>query len=295
LGWWLVRLGLRPLADVEETAAAIAEGDLDRRVPGDDQATEVGRLAHTLNTMLGRIQDAFAERDATEARLRRFVADASHELRTPLAAVSAYAEVFERGASTRPDDLTRVMAGIRTETKRMGDLVQDLLLLARLDEGRAPERQPVEVVGLAAEAVEAATTVGPEWPVRLDAAQPAEVVGDRTQLRQVLDNLLANVRAHTPPGTAAVVTIALAGTDVEIKVSDRGPGLSDEQRDKVFERFYRAEASRSRQQGGGSGLGLAIVAAIVAAHHGRVTVTAPLEGGTVFTVVLPQAVETVSV
>jgi len=291
LGWWLVRLGLRPLADVEATAGAIAEGDLDRRVPGDDAPTEVGRLAAALNKMLGRIQDAFTERDATEARLRRFVADASHELRTPVAAVSAYAEVFERGASTRPDDLSRVMTGIRTETKRMGDLVQDLLLLARLDEGRTPERKPVELVGLAAEAVDAAMAVGPAWPVRLDAAQPAEVVGDRTQLRQVIDNLLANVRTHTPAGTAAVVAVAIDGADVVVTVTDGGPGLSEEQRDKVFERFYRAEESRSRQQGAGSGLGLAIVAAIVEAHGGTVAVTAPADGGAQFTVRLPRSPE----
>jgi two-component system OmpR family sensor kinase len=286
LGWWLVKLGLRPLADVEATAAAIADGDLDRRVPGDDAPTEVGRLARVLNTMLGRIQDAFSARDATEARLRRFVADASHELRTPVAAVSAYAELFERGANDRPEDLARVMTGIRTETDRMGELVQDLLLLARLDEGRPLERVPVELVGLAAEAVGAAMTVGPAWPVRLDAAGPVEVEGDRARLRQVLDNLLSNVRAHTPPGTQAVVTISAGRERAEIAVADSGPGLTDEQRAQVFDRFYRADASRSRQHGG-AGLGLAIVSAIVAAHGGTVTVTAPFEGGTVFTVGLP--------
>ena len=289
LGWWLVQLGLRPLADVEATAAAIAAGDLDRRVPGDDAPTEVGRLARVLNTMLGRIQQAFSERDATEARLRRFVADASHELRTPVAAVSAYAELFERGANDRPEDLERVMAGIRNETDRMGDLVQDLLLLARLDEGRPLDRAPVELVRMAAEAIDAAVTVGPDWPVRLEAAGPVEVTGDHVRLRQVLDNLLSNVRAHTPQGTDAVVRIAAAGDQVEIAVRDTGPGLSDEQRAQVFERFFRADASRSRQHGG-AGLGLAIVAAIVEAHGGTVTVTTPLEGGTEFTVRLPHAV-----
>src|SRR5206468_4198123 len=161
----LVRVGLRRLADVEATAAAIDEGELDRRVPGDTSTTEVGRLARALNVMLGRIQDAFAARDATEAelrvseeRLRRFVADASHELRTPLAAVAAYAELFERGADERPDDLARVMSGIRAETSRMGDLVEDLFLLARLDEGRPLEMQPVELVSLASESVAAAAT-----------------------------------------------------------------------------------------------------------------------------------------
>ena len=168
LGWWLVRLSLRPLAEMEQTAAAITEGELSRRIPGDRAPTEVGRLARTLNTMLGRIQDAFAARDATEAelrqseeRLRRFVADASHELRTPLAAVGAYAELFDRGADERPQDLARVMSGIRAETARMGELVEDLLLLARLDEGRPLEHQAVELVGLAAEAARAAVAVGP--------------------------------------------------------------------------------------------------------------------------------------
>jgi two-component system OmpR family sensor kinase len=288
LGWWLVQLGLRPLADVEATAEAIADGDLDRRVPGDHAPTEVGRLARALNTMLGRIQEAFAARDATEARLRRFVADASHELRTPVAAVGAYAELFERGADTRPEDLARVMAGIRTETDRMGELVQDLLLLARLDEGRPLEHQPVELVALAAEAADAAMTVGPAWPVRLEAAGPVEVLGDRARLRQVIDNLLSNVRAHTPPGTSAVVAIGARAGQVEVTVRDTGPGLDDDQQAQVFERFYRAEASRSRQHGG-AGLGLAIVAAIVGAHHGTVTVAAPLEGGAEFTVRLPQA------
>jgi two-component system OmpR family sensor kinase len=289
LGWSLVRVGLQPLAEVEETAEAIAEGDLDRRVAVDNDSTEVGRLGTSFNTMLERIQEAFAERDATEARLRRFVADASHELRTPVAAVSAYAELFDRGASTRPDDLERVMTGIRAETARMGELVQDLLLLARLDEGRPLERAPVEIVALAAEAVDAAMTVGPAWPVRLDAAGPVEITGDRARLRQVFDNLLGNIRTHTPAGTAAVVTIAVDGPDAVITVADQGPGLSEEQRARVFERFYRAEASRSRVSGGGSGLGLAIVAAIVDALGGSVTVAAPPEGGASFTVRLPQA------
>ncbi|MDQ1368155.1 MAG: two-component system, OmpR family, sensor kinase [Acidimicrobiaceae bacterium] len=293
LGWWLIRLSLRPLADMERTAAAIADGDLARRVPGDTEVTEVGRLARTLNVMLSRIQDAFAARDATERqlrqseeRLRRFVADASHELRTPVAAVSAYAELFERGAASRPEDLARVLSGIRSETVRMGELVEDLLLLARLDEGRPLEQQPVELVGLAAEAVSAAAAVGPRWPVRLEANHTVEVTGDSARLRQVVDNLLANVRAHTPPGTAATVRVgARAGSGV-IEVSDNGPGLPTESGGQVFERFYRADPSRSRQNGG-AGLGLAIVAAIVAAHGGTVATTATPGGGATFTVWLP--------
>jgi len=293
VGWWLVRVGLRPLADVEATAAAIAEGELDRRVPGDTATTEVGRLARALNVMLGRIQDAFAARDATEAelrvsdeRLRRFVADASHELRTPLAAVAAFAELFERGADERPDDLARVMTGIRSETGRMGHLLEDLLLLARLDEGRPLEREPVDLTGLAAEAVETASAVGPEWPVQLDADGPVTVVGDPARLRQVLDNLLSNVRSHTPPGTTARVRVTGGPEEAVVEVTDNGPGLSEDEAARVFERFYRADPSRSRQFGG-AGLGLGIVAAIVAAHGGQVSAEGTPGHGATFTVRLP--------
>jgi two-component system OmpR family sensor kinase len=287
LGWWLVRVGLHPLAEVEATADAIADGDLDRRVPGDDAKTEVGRLALAFNTMLGRIQDAFSARDATEARLRRFVADASHELRTPVAAVSAYAELFERGANVRPDDLSRVMIGIRAETARMGDLVEDLLLLARLDEGRPLEQEPVELVTIAAQAIDASRAMGPEWPMQLDAARPVEVMGDAVRLRQVFDNLLGNVRSHTPPGTATTVRLFEDGDHAVIEVADNGPGLDGEQAQKVFERFYRVEASRSREHGG-AGLGLAIVAAIVSAHGGAVELTSSVQqSGAVFVVRLP--------
>ena len=292
LGWWLVVVGLRPLREVEATAEAIAEGDFDRRVPGESNPTEVGRLARALNVMLARIQQAFAQRDATETerrseeRLRQFVADASHELRTPLSAVSAYAELFERGAGTRPDDLARVMAGIRAETGRMGELVEDLFLLARLDEGRPLQANPVELVGVASEAVAAAGAVGPAWPVRLQADRPVEVVGDATRLRQVVDNLLANVRAHTPEGTRVTVRVSQRGDDAVVEVADNGPGLTAEQAAKVFERFYRADPSRSRAHGG-SGLGLAIVAAIVGAHHGRVEVLPTPGGGATFAITMP--------
>jgi two-component system OmpR family sensor kinase len=293
LGWWLVKVGLRPLDDVEETADAIAGGALGRRVPGEDNRTEVGRLARALNVMLARIQQAFAERDATEAelrasedRLRRFVADASHELRTPAAAISAYAELFSRGASSRPEDLERVMQGIRGESARMGSLVQDLLLLARLDEGRELERTPVELVELATEARDAAVAVGPDWPVRLEASAPVDLVGDRLRLRQVLDNLLANVRAHTPPGTTTVVRVARQGGEAVVEVTDDGPGLTDEQAALAFERFYRADPSRSRTSGG-SGLGLSIVAAIVASAGGTATAGRGPGGGASFTVRLP--------
>ncbi len=292
-GWWLVRLGLRPLEDVERTADSIAAGNLDQRVPGADQPTEVGRLARALNVMLERIQAAFDARLRSEARLkdneqhlRQFVADASHELRTPIAAVSAYAELFERGGTEHADDLPRIVSGIRVETARMDRLVNDLLTLARLDEGVPMEMAPVELVSLASDAVRTATAVGPEWPVRFWAAHPVEVTGNRDRLRQVLDNLLANVRAHTPPGTAATVRVDQVGDQAQIEVRDTGPGMPDEEARRVFERFYRVDPARTRTSGG-SGLGLSIVAAIVAAHGGTVSATSSPGGGMVVTVRLP--------
>ena len=295
LGWWLVRVGLRPLRAMERSAGSIAAGELDQRLAGENDKTEVGRLARTLNVMLGRIQSAFAERDATErdlraseARMRHFVADASHELRTPLAAVSAYAELFERGADHHEADLARVMSGIRSESGRMKALVEDLLLLARLDEGRPIEKEPVELVVLAAEAVQTAQTVGAAWPVHIEATEPVETTGDRDRLRQVLDNLLVNVRTHTPEGTSTTVRLSRDDGSAVVEVADDGPGLGCEQADQVFERFYRADPSRSRVHGG-AGLGLSIVQAIVAAHGGQVSAGVAPGGGAVFTVRLPAA------
>jgi two-component system OmpR family sensor kinase len=271
----------------------VATGQLGHRVPGESSRTEVGRLAGVLNSMLGKIEDAFAARDSTEnelrrseARMRRFVADASHELRTPIAAVSAYAELFDRGANRRPEDLSRVLHGIRAETARMTHLVDDLLLLARMDEGRPLEQDEVELVGLAAEAVEAGAAVGAEWPVALTARHPVEVVGDRARLRQVLDNLLANVRAHTPPGTTTTVSVRKEDRTAVLEVADDGPGFDRDTADRLFERFYRADPSRSRASGG-SGLGLSIVAAIVEAHGGTVAARPGDGGGSIFTVRLP--------
>ena len=299
-GWWLVRLGLRPLEEVERTADSIAAGNLDQRVPGADEPTEVGRLARALNVMLERIEVAFSARVASENRLkesdrhlRQFVADASHELRTPIAAVSAYAELFERGAADHADDLPRVFTGIRTETARMDRLVNDLLTLARFDEGLPIQIVPTELVGLGAEAVHTASTVGPQWPVEFAASHPVEVMGDPTRLRQVIDNLLANVRAHTPEGTTTTVHVDQNGTMAEIVVKDSGPGMPSAEAERVFERFYRVDASRARNHGG-SGLGLSIVAAIVAAHGGTVSAkSAPGEGMmvTVRLPVIPDAVE----
>jgi two-component system OmpR family sensor kinase len=294
-GWWLVRIGLRPLRDMEATAGSIAAGNLTERVPGENDKTEVGRLARTLNVMLARIESAFGARlaserrlRASEARLRRFVADASHELRTPIAAISAYAELFGRGASEQKADLERVMGGIRTETSRMEHLVSDLLLLARLDEGRPMERRSVDLVALCAEAVNTASTVGPDWPVTFHASRPIEVMGDAISLRQVVDNLLANVRAHTPAGTTVRVSVEPEGEGAVLTVADNGPGMDPEQAEHVFERFYRSDPSRSRVHGG-AGLGLSIVSAIVASHGGTVSATGAIGVGTTVTVHLPAA------
>jgi two-component system, OmpR family, sensor kinase len=287
LGLWLVRLGLRPFDAIGETASAIAAGDLSRRVERAEDRTEVGRLGLALNAMLAQIESAFRAREASERKLRRFVADASHELRTPLAAVRAYAELFGRGASERPDDLARSMTGISRESERMSVLVDDLLLLARLDEGRPLERERVELDAVVAEAVEMAQAVEPERPIALR-TENAEVTGDRERLRQVVDNLLANVRTHTPPGTPVQVSVTRRDGTAEIVVADSGPGLQPDQLAHVFERFYRADASRTRASGG-VGLGLAIVAAVTEAHGGTVRAGSDAGRGATFTIALPLA------
>ncbi|CAN5585415.1 HAMP domain-containing sensor histidine kinase [soil metagenome] len=293
-GWLLVRAGLKPLKRVEQTALAIAEGgELTQRAPGADASTEVGRLAAALNTMLDRIDEAFAERDATEAELRasertmrRFVADVSHELRTPLAAVGAYAELVERGAREHPADLDRAIHGIAIETGRMNELVEELLLLARLDEGRPLEQTAVDLAALLVEAIRTARTVAPEFPIALSIADVVVVTGDATRLRQVIDNLLANVRAHTPAGTNSTIDLRTDGATAVITVRDDGPGMDPQEASLVFERFYRTDTSRSRETGG-AGLGMAIVEAIVTAHQGSVDLSSAQGEGVTVTIRLP--------
>jgi two-component system OmpR family sensor kinase len=292
LGLWLVRLGLRPLDAIGQTASAIAAGDLSRRVERAEERTEVGRLGLALNAMLARIESSFRAQEASERKLRRFVADASHELRTPLSAVRAYAELYDRGAAERPDDLERSMRGISRESERMSLLVDDLLLLARLDDGRPLERKPVRLDEVVGEAVETAQTVDPDRPLELRAEQ-AVVEGDRDRLRQIVDNLLANVRAHTPPGTPASVSVTRRNGSAEIAVTDAGPGLDEEHLGHVFERFYRADPSRARTSGG-VGLGLSIVAAVAEAHGGTVSASSRPGEGTTFSIALPLAGPTAS-
>jgi two-component system OmpR family sensor kinase len=294
VGLWVVRLGLRPLREIEATAATIAAGDLSKRVERAEPKTEVGRLGLSLNAMLAQIEAAFRAREESERKLRRsegklrqFVADASHELRTPLAAVRAYAELFGRGAARRPEDLARSMAGITRETERMSLLVDDLLLLARLDEGRPLEREPVDLAQVVGDAVDAARVVDSERAIEVS-VEPAPVVGDRGRLRQVVDNLFANVRAHTPPGTHVVVDLHRVDGHAELRVSDTGPGLTEEEAGRVFERFYRVDSSRTRASGG-VGLGLSIVAAVAHAHGGTAEARPTPGGGATFVVTIPLA------
>ena len=285
LGLWVVRVGLRPLRSIEATAASIAAGDLTRRVEPANARTEIGRLGLALNAMLAQIESAFIAREASERKLRRFVADASHELRTPLAAVRAYAELFKRGANRRPEDLARSMAGISRESERMSILVEDLLLLARLDEGRPLQQERVRLDEVVTEAVETAHTVDPGRPIALE-AEPVVVLGDHDRLRQIVDNLLSNTRAHTPPKTPVQVGVGCANGTAVIQVADQGPGMSAEVLDRVFERFYRPDASRSRASGG-VGLGLSIVAAVAEAHGGRAEAESKAGHGATFRIVLP--------
>lgn len=280
-----VRRGLRPLAGIADAAHEIGAGDLTRRVPTAKPNTEIGVLSSALNSMLGQLETAFAQRQESQDRLRRFVADASHELRTPIATIQGHAELFRRGAATRPDDLAKVMHRIESEAHRMGLLVDELLLLARLDQNQPLASEPVELTVLAAEAVEGLRATEPTRDLTLEADGPVTVFGDAARLRQVLDNLLANVVRHTPATASAVVRVRGSGDRAVIEVADTGPGIAEADRAKVFERFFRADPARSRDNGG-AGLGLSIVAAVVTAHGGAVTVDSG--PGATFRVELPR-------
>ena len=279
--WWVVRLGVWPIKRMTKTAVAIADGDLSQRVPDVVQGTEAGELGEALNTMLGRIEHAFAERGRSEARLRQFVADASHELRTPVTTIRGYAELYRTGGLRGEGELDAAMSRTEAEALRMGSLVEDLLLLARLDQGRPLQREPVDLDALVREAARDAAAVDPGHPVTAVAAGGVVVPGDADRLRQVVTNLVGNARVHTPPGTPVEVRTFRDGEQAVLEVADAGPGMPPEVAERAFERFYRADPARSRHRGG-SGLGLAIVKATVDAHGGTVSLrTAPGQGTTV--------------
>jgi two-component system OmpR family sensor kinase len=294
LAWWVVRLGLRPLDRMGETADAIAGGDLSRRVTPATPRTEVGRLGLALNGMLGQIEQAFAERQASENKLRQFLADASHELRTPLASIRGYAELFRIGAARKPTETEKAMGRIEDESARMGALVENLLTLARLDQVPEIARRPVNLSDLAGDAADDARAMAPDRDIELRADSPVTVMGDGSQLRQVIGNLVRNALMHTPAGTAIELTVTSAGSDATLEVRDHGPGLPTDNTDELFERFWRADPGRERGRGG-AGLGLSIVAAIVDAHGGRVSAANAPGGGATFTISLPAAPRSQSV
>jgi two-component system, OmpR family, sensor kinase len=325
VGFAVVQANLRPLVEIEETAGEIAAGHLNRRVPERDPRTEIGRLGRSLNTMLSQIESAFHAREKSEAaahqseeRMRRFIADASHELRTPLTAIRGFAEYYRQrggvlryfddesgpagpGGGLTAEDLDRIMQRVEAEAARMGLLVEDLLLLARLDQQRPLARQPVDLLSLAADAVHDARLLAPSRTIDLSVQPGAAflVIGDEPRLRQIIGNLMSNALGHTPDGTPIELSISSGTLDprkstsapaVILDVTDHGPGMAPEQAHRVFERFYRADQARTRKAGG-SGLGLAIVAALVAAHGGVASVrTAPGQGAT-FRIALPLAPE----
>jgi two-component system, OmpR family, sensor kinase len=287
----VVRIGLNPLASVEDTAERIAQGDLSARLPDAKPGTEVGRLVSSLNSMLSRIEESFALRTESENKLRRFVADASHELRTPITAIRGFSELHRQGAVAEGAPTKELIGRIESESKRMGSLVEDLLLLARLDQSREMESKPVDLGKAVADCVVSARAAGPNHPVTFE--QPTGefyTLGDTDRIHQVIANLLANARAHTPSGTPITVSLIQGYDGIRIRVADKGPGLTDEVQAKIFERFYRADSSRKRTDGEGSGLGLSIVDAVMRAHGGTVSVESKLGEGATFTLFFPEKV-----
>jgi two-component system OmpR family sensor kinase len=293
VGVTIVRTSLQPLREIEHTAAAIAAGDLTKRVPESPPETEMGHLAGALNTMLGHIEGAFRIREASEERMRQFIADASHELRTPLTTIRGFAELYRQGAARAPEETSALLRRIEDVAARMGLLVEDLLLLARLDQERPLSLADMDLRVIAGDAVAAASAVAPDREIALELEQdePIEVHGDEARLRQVVGNLMTNALTHTPAGTPVELRLRREDTDALIEIVDHGTGLTDEQAARVFERFYRVDKARTRKQAGpshsGSGLGLAIAAALTAVHQGTVSVFVTPGGGATFQVRLP--------
>ncbi|MBO1267542.1 sensor histidine kinase [Arthrobacter cavernae] len=292
---WTVARSFRPLGRVEKTAAAIAAGDLSRRVEIENPNTEVGRLGGSLNAMLAHIEASFAARAASEARMRRFAADASHELRTPLVTIRGFSELYRHGALASEDDVAMAMGRIESEAKRMGSMVEDLLLLARLDEQRPLQLRPVDLQLLAHDAVVDSLAISSGRTISLigldgGSASPAPVRGDEAKLRQVVGNLVGNALRYTPDGSPIELAVGVrstpSGAFSVIEIRDHGPGIPESEAPRIFERFYRSDTSRTRETGG-SGLGLAIVAAIVGSHDGTMRVEETDGGGATLVVSLP--------
>lgn len=294
--YWTVSRSFVPLARVEKTAAAIAAGDLSRRVEIENPATEVGRLSGSLNAMLAHIESAFAARTASETRMRRFVADASHELRTPLVTIRGFSELYRHGAIQTPEDVTTAMGRIESEAKRMGSLVEDLLMLARIDEQRPLDHKEMDLLLLGHDAAVDARASSPNrhiTVVGLDSPTPtnAPAMGDEAKIRQVVANLMGNALRYTPDGSPLEIAIGVQEDHSILELRDHGPGISDDEAPRIFERFYRADSSRNRDTGG-SGLGLAIVAALVSAHGGTVRTKPTPGGGATMVVSLPRSTST---
>ena len=294
IGWLLIRRNLRPLERMTATAEQISTGDLTQRVGMPDDGSEVGKLGQAFDGMLDQIEAAFASqqaalraKEASEQMLRQFVADASHELRTPLTTVRGYADLHRAGGLEQPAELEQAMDRIGSESKRMSVLVEDLLLLARLDQGRPLREDPVDLSTLVSDAVADFRAVQPGRTISVDLAPEATVTGDEDRLRQLLGNLLANVRVHTPPETPVEVALGLDGESAVLVVADHGSGIDPAHVEHVFDRFYRADAARTRDHGG-SGLGLAIASSIAAAHGGSLEHSATEGGGATFTLRLPR-------
>jgi len=284
----IIRISLRPLEKMGTVANEIAAGDLSRRVEPATGKTEIGRLGLALNGMLSQIESAFAERTASNGRLRRFVADASHELRTPLTSIRGYSEMLRRGAAESPTDAELARRRIEEEAIRMTGLVDDMLVLARVDQGRPLDHEPVDLQAIAGDAAADARAVAPQRDINLTVPGRVVVNGDDTRLRQVVGNLVRNALVHTPPKTPIDISLSTEDSVARLSVADHGPGLAADDIDRIFEPFYRADPSRSRDSGG-AGLGLSIVSAVVTAHGGHVKVRETEGGGATFEVELPLA------
>jgi two-component system OmpR family sensor kinase len=279
----VIKLSMKPLRKIEKTAEQIAAGDLSARLENFEPNTEVGRLSTSLNTMLSRIEESFAARTESEDKLRRFVADASHELRTPLTSIRGFAELHRQGAVPDGEKTRELISRIEKESMRMGYLVEDLLMLARMDQSRELAMTDVDLSNLVMEAVTSAEAAGKGHPITTDIAHDVHTQGDADKIYQVVTNLLANARAHTPDGTPIHVATYSNEEGSFITVADKGPGLSLEDQERIFERFYRVDASRQRTGSDGSGLGLSIVDEVMKAHGGTVSVASEPGNGATFT------------